>query len=298
MTPIPVSVVVMTRNEAANIARCLAALHRFAEVMVVDSASDDGTAAIAASAGARVVAFNWDGRYPKKKEWCRRHLALANRWLLYVDADEIVTPALAEEIAVLMRHGPRAAGYMIEGRYVVDGRVLGFGLRNAKLALIDRHRAVFPTCDDLAVPGGWEVEGHYQPALDGPVGRLKAPMQHDDRKPFSTWVARHECYAAWEADLRQRGARLAVERHECRRRRWVKRLVHHLPFRPLAAFLHCYVLRLGFLDGGAGFRFAVSRAFYYWLIGMTERRAAADKRRGIEAETIPAHRPDGHQQSG
>ncbi len=67
---IPVSVVVMTRNEAVNLPHCLPALERFAERFVVDSGSTDGTPDIAAAAGARVVPFQWDGRHPKKKQWC------------------------------------------------------------------------------------------------------------------------------------------------------------------------------------------------------------------------------------
>ena len=292
MTPIPVSVIVMTRNEAANIRHCLTALHRFSEVIVVDSGSTDGTAAMAEAGGARVVPFNWDGRYPKKKEWCRRTLRLAHRWLLYIDADEIVTPALADEIAALMRRGPSAVGYMIEGRYVFENKAMRFGLRNAKLALIDRHRAYFPDCDDLAAPGGWEVEGHYQPVVNGPIGRLKACLLHDDRKPLSAWIARHEAYAAWEAHLRIRGAKAAVERHERYRRRWAKRLIRYMPLQPLAAFLHCYILRFGFLDGTAGFRFAITRAIYYWLIAMAERRAVAGAQSRIKSGSMAANCPD------
>lgn len=79
---IPVSVVVMTRNEAANLPHCLSALGRFAERFVVDSGSTDGTPAIAEAAGARVVPFRWDGRYPKKKQWC-----LDQRWSRRSDND-------------------------------------------------------------------------------------------------------------------------------------------------------------------------------------------------------------------
>jgi glycosyltransferase involved in cell wall biosynthesis len=288
---IPVSVVVMTRDEAPNIGPCLAALAGFTDIVVVDSASRDGTAEIARGSGARVVEFHWDGRYPKKKEWCRRHLDLAHRWMLYVDADEIVAPALAAEIAALMQAGPDRAGYVVESRYVFAGRALRFGLRNAKLALIDRARARFPGCDDLEAPGGWEVEGHYQPVLDGPAGRLRAAMLHDDRKPLSAWLARHERYASWEAHLRATGAKPALEAHEPALRRLLKRLARTVPAQPLAAFVHCYVLRLGFLDGAAGFHFAVSRAVYYWLIAVAARRAAAKAEGGIEAGGMPAGGP-------
>lgn len=291
MTPIPVSVVVMTRDEAANIGPCLAALSDFAERVVVDSASTDGTAEAAVAAGARVVPFAWSGRYPKKKEWCRRNLDLAHRWMLYVDADEIVTAELAAEISRLMAAGPAAAGYFLEARHAFAGRPLRFGLRNAKLALIDRLRARFPDCDDLEAPGSWEVEGHYQPILDGRAGRLRAPMIHWDRKPLSAWLARHERYAAWEAHLRAVGAKATMEAGEPARRRWLKRLVRRMPLQPVAAFLHCYVVRLGFLDGAAGFHFAVSRAVYYWLIGVARMRAVAEAHPAVDAGSPAAQQP-------
>lgn len=271
---IPVSVVVCTRDEEANIAACLGALRRFAQVMVVDSESGDGTVRLALAEGAELIRFRWDGRYPKKKAWCLQHLPFRHPWVLYVDADEVVTAGLAEEIARLMRAGPRHAGYFITGRYVFLGRTLRFGHRNAKLALIDRQRTRFPVCDDLDLPGGWEVEGHYQPIVDGPVGRLRHPMLHADRKPLAAWFDRHNRYSDWEAGLQARGRLAALLRHESGRRRWLKRIFRGLPCRGLAAFLHSYLFRLGFLDGAAGFHFAVARGFYYWQIGLKRREQA------------------------
>ena len=89
---IPVSVIVMTKNEEANIRACLAPMARFAEIFVVDSNSVDGTAAIATEMGARVVRFTWNGRYPKKKQWCLENLPFGYDWVLYVDADEQLFP--------------------------------------------------------------------------------------------------------------------------------------------------------------------------------------------------------------
>ena len=113
MTAIPVSVVVMTRNEAANLPVCLPSLARFAECFVVDSGSGDGTPDIALSHGAQLVPFRWNGRYPKKKQWCLDSLPFAHDWVLFVDADERPTAELVEEIACLMAgssaDGPRHA---------------------------------------------------------------------------------------------------------------------------------------------------------------------------------------------
>lgn len=279
---IPVSVVVMTRNEAANLPACLAALGRFAQVFVVDSSSTDGTPDIAAAEGGVVVPFRWNGAYPKKKQWCLENLPFATDWVLYVDADERLTPALVEEIAALMARGPECAGYFIGGRPVFLGRRLRFGACNRKLALFDRRRARFPEVPDLDVASMWEVEGHYQPVLDGPAGRLRSHLWHADDKPLSAWFHRHNRYSDWEAALRSDGRMAALIAREEPRRRRLKRLLDATPLRPVAVFLHGYVLKLGFLDGAAGLHHALARAFYYWQVGVKMR--ALRQRPGVSAE--------------
>ncbi|HYD31494.1 MAG TPA: glycosyltransferase family 2 protein [Azospirillaceae bacterium] len=271
---IPVSVIILTRNEEACLPACLEALAGFAEVFVVDSDSTDATSDIARRHGAVVVPFRWDGRYPKKKQWSLENLPLRRDWVLFIDADEVVTPALAREIAGIMRRGPERAGYFIEGKFVFLGQPLHFGHHNAKLALFDRRRGRFQPAPDLDVAAMWEVEGHYQPMLDGPAGRLKAFLWHHDRKPFAAWLDRHNRYSDWEAALRAEGRMETLICRERGRRRIMKALVARLPFRPLAAFVHSYLWCLGFLDGAAGLHFALARAFYYWQIGvkLRERR--------------------------
>lgn len=267
--PIPVTVIVMTRNEAANIAACLTALSRFAQILVVDSHSSDATASIAAAKGADLIAFRWNGMYPKKKQWSLSHAAVRHDWVLFVDADERVTPPLVAEIADLMRRGPQAAAYFIDSRPLWLGRVLRHGTPYRKIALLDRRRARFPVCPDLHVTRMWEVEGHYQPMVDGPLGRLSAMMIHADEKPPYDWFDRHNRYSDWEAELAHGGGAfptlLAGERGW---RRGAKRLMARLPGRPWLAFLHAYVWHLGFLDGKAGWHHALSRLFYYWSIDL------------------------------
>lgn len=267
---IPVSVIVMTRNEAANLPACLDSVRGFREVFVVDSGSTDGTPGIAAAVGAAVVPFAWDGGYPKKKQWCLDHLPFAGDWVLYLDADERLTPELVDEVAALMRRGPPCAGYFVTGRPVFLGRRLRFGAANRKLVLLDRRRARFPVVPDLDVTTMWEVEGHYQPLVDGPVGRLRHVLLHDDRKPLSAWFERHNRYSDWEAALRADGRMAALAGQERGTRRLLKAVHARTPLRPLLVFLHAYVLALGFLDGRAGLHHALARAFYHWQIDVKQ----------------------------
>lgn len=266
---IPVSVVVVTRNEAVRLPLCLGALRDFSDVWVVDSGSEDETCNIARDAGAKVQQFVWDGAYPKKRGWCLAHLELAYDWVFFVDADEVVTADLVDEIAALdLGAEVDAAGYFIKGRYIWDGRMLRFGLCNNKLALFDRRRVEFPVIDDLGLPGMGEIEGHYQPVLKAGymgarIGQLRGFLQHNACDDKADWEARHLRYAAWEAGM---NARRAWPDDPVVWRRIVKRVFRALPFRGAFAFVHCYVWKLGVLDGARGFDFAVSRGRYYGMI--------------------------------
>ncbi|MCB1556252.1 MAG: glycosyltransferase family 2 protein [Alphaproteobacteria bacterium] len=267
---IPVSVIVVTKNEAPIIKRCLTALADFDDVWVVDSQSADGTKVLAEAAGARVVDFLWNGRYPKKRQWCLETLDLKHDWVFFVDADEVMTAPLMAEIREIFSARRVSlegiVGYFVKGRYMLDGKPLRYGLQNNKLCLFDRRSVAFPVVDDLDIPGMGEIEGHYQPVLtirDGQVGQLQNVLIHKAFEDQEGWRARHERYAAWE---RAMIARNAYPRDPVPAREFLKRLFRRMPFRAVIAFLHCYVWKYGVLDGAAGWRFAKARWEYYRML--------------------------------
>jgi glycosyltransferase involved in cell wall biosynthesis len=273
---IPVSVVVMTKNEERNLPHCLATLGRFAEVFVVDSASADATRSIALEWGAEVVSFAWNGRYPKKKQWCLEHLPFANEWVLYVDADERLTPDLVDEIAGLLAQDQTScAGYFATLDYVFLGRVLRHGHQVRKLVLFDRRRGRFVDYPDLDALNMWEVEGHYQPALSGPGGTLRGRIVHHDHDSLYDWFERHNRYSDWEAVMRGRNALPHPDESLPRGRAALKRAFARMPLKGVVAFGHSYVLRLGFLDGIPGLQYALARGFYYWQIELKSRELRA-----------------------
>lgn len=257
-TKIPVSVVVVTRDEEKVLARCLNALEDFDEIVVVDSNSADSTRDIARSFGAEVVSYSWNGAYPKKRQWCLDTLPLKHDRVFFVDADEEVTPELCAEIAAL---GWAAAGYFVKGAYVLDGTALRFGLKNSKLCLFDRRFVAFPVVDDLDLAGMGEMEGHYQPVLKagGVVGILKHALLHHALEDSVRWSKRHEGYAVWQKGMQARPV--------ANDPRISKAFFHVLPVKPWAAFIHSYVLLGGFLDGRRGFSLARSRYDYYRMVG-------------------------------
>jgi glycosyltransferase involved in cell wall biosynthesis len=282
---IPISVVVMTKNEERNVAACLDSLQRFDEVFVVDSDSTDRTRALAEARGATVVDFKWDGGYPKKKQWCLERLPFSHNWVLYVDADERVTPELADEIERTLAGKPSHDGFFVGLDYVFLGRLLRHGHRVFKLVLLDRRRARFLDYPDLDAANMWEVEGHYQPAVDGSTAVLRGRIVHEDHDTLFDWFSRHNRYSDWEAVLRAKGALASDREAQPGGRRTLKKAFARMPFKGLVSFFYAYVFRLGFLDGRAGFQFAVAKAFYYWQVDLKLREL-----RSAEAQTSAADR--------
>ena len=109
---LPVSVIVPVRNEGSNLGRCLESLRGAGEVYVIDSQSSDNSAEIARTWGSRVIQFYYRGGWPKKRQWALDMLPLQYEWVLLLDADESLTPALADEIKAAIRN-PEVNGYYI-----------------------------------------------------------------------------------------------------------------------------------------------------------------------------------------
>ena len=273
---IPVSVIVMTKDEERDLPECLASLHRFGEVFVVDSGSSDRTSEIARDNGVFLINFEWNQRYPKKKQWCLENLPFSHTWVLYVDADERMTPELAAEIEGHIRgrvqdQEANYLGFYVGLDYVFLGRVLRHGQRIYKLVLHDRTRSHFPDYDDLDADNMWEVEGHYQPVVEGRVGTLRARLIHDDHDSLYEYFARHNRYSDWEAVLSKKDAHVGRAQAQAGTRTHAANIFAKLPFKPLIFFLYSYVLRGGFFDGTAGFHYAIAKSFYYWQIGLKKK---------------------------
>ncbi|MFK7840476.1 MAG: glycosyltransferase family 2 protein [Bdellovibrionales bacterium] len=266
---IPVSVIIVTKNEEKCIARCVEALRDFDEIIVVDSCSEDRTREIADELGVRVETFEWNGVYPKKRQWCLDYLDIQNDWVFFVDADEVVLENVVIEISALFEvKDKQYVGYFVRSRYVWNEKMLRFGLLNSKLVLFDKRYVGFPIINDLNCTGMGEIEGHYQPVLKASMGGMKIgvlqnKMQHFAFYDQEKWVDRHERYAQWEVCMHCCDA---WPKEPVYLRQVMKIIFRRLPFRDVVAFMHCYILKLGFLDGRTGFHFALARAQYYRMV--------------------------------
>jgi glycosyltransferase involved in cell wall biosynthesis len=272
---LPVTVVLPVRNEERNLPGALASVHWADELIVVDSASADGTRACAEAVGAQVIDFHWDGRGPRKRAWLLEHVEVRNPWVLMLDADERVTPALRDEIAVAIARDDHD-GYYIDREMVFMGRRLRCFNPNWNPRLFRPGTARMEDLGLSHLEGTGDNEIHEHIQLSGRVGFLRETLLHNDYRGLTTWIDRHNGYATWEAHIyrRYRSEPIGVgpigflRLDAFRRKRVLRRVWVRLPFRPAIRFFVWYLLRGGFRDGRAGFTFCVLMAHYEYLIGL------------------------------
>lgn len=272
---IPLTVLVVTRNEEANIARCLESVRGLADqAFVVDSESTDRTVAVARPLADEVRNLPYEhGRIiPWIFQWGLDHLPMRNEWVLILEADQAVTPALRSELETLFADGPEAIprdGYYIRRRQIFRGRPIRFGGYGGKhlLKLFRRSKSALDP-----------VEQDTRVYVRGPVGRLRAPLEEWNKKEDSIlfYLEKHLRYAeafAREELERRRGRATWKTRPRLfgtpdERVLWLKSMYMRLPLylRPFLYFFYRYFLLFGILDGRNGFVFHFLQAFWFRLI--------------------------------
>ncbi len=279
---VPISVIVPVKNEAQNLTRCLPALAWADEVFVVDSQSTDQTAAIVAEHGRELVQFRFNGTYPKKKNWSLDTLPFRHEWILIVDADEVVVPELAEEVA-RRTQADEADGFYLNMKYYFLGRrIQHCGYAEAWNLRLFKHK--LGRYERMPVSPGARTgdnEAHEHVELVGRVERLVHELDHFAYPTISEFVSKHDRYATWESEQFERflhdpvpktiGLSKQVKRH-------LKKIYLRLPCRPLVRFTYSYILRLGILDGRPGLIFCLLLAYYEFLCGakVYERKLAQE----------------------
>jgi glycosyltransferase involved in cell wall biosynthesis len=276
-----ISVFIPTKNEERDLPGCLQSVGWSDDVFVYDSYSTDSTAEVARMAGAHFVqrpaqetSRYFGGDEAAHKNWALQHLPFKYPWVLHLDADERVTAELANSI----RGSVRAPGASVAFRVQRRDFLLGCWLK---------HVQATPYYIRLFRPEKLRYERLINPVsiADGPVGDLSGYLEHF---PFSKgighWLDRHNCYSTLEAEqiLLNRAAQapfsiarafLAKDFHE--RRFHQKELFYRAPARPLIKFALLYFAKRGFLDGRAGFMYAVLQSFYEYMIVLKTRELAA-----------------------
>ena len=264
----PVSVLICTKNEARNLPGCLESVAWADDVVVFDSFSDDDTVKIAGQLGARVVQRQFDN-FSAHKNWALDHVDFAHEWVLIVDADERVSPALAREIAAAVARPGEICGYYLARQNYFGGTWI-------------RHGGWYPDYNLRLLKRG---RGRYEPRLvhehvllQGPAGHLKNPLIHHDYKGIERYFDRHNVYSSLEAVEARRtltapgqaqGLPALLGARGPERRRFLKNLAYrHLPARSLFKFIWMYFIKLGFLDGRLGFRYCLLHTFYEYQVSL------------------------------
>lgn len=254
---LPVSVIIPVRNEAKNLPRCLQSVKDAAQIYVVDSQSTDGTAEIVRAHGGELVQFHYQGGWPKKRQWAMNTLPIACDWILFLDADEVLTAELSEEIAEAIRN-PVLDGYFVLLRTRFLGRVLRHGdIGLWKLSLFRRGKGRFECRLKDQDTSMADMEVHEHVIVNGPTAKLQNVLTHHNVESLSRYIQKHDEYSNWESRVliqpaSDRELPSSLFGTQAQRRRWLKRKMFSLPGSPVLLFLYRYFLRLGFLDGVPG----------------------------------------------
>lgn len=258
----PISVLILTLNEARDLPGCLRSVAWSDDVHVLDSLSSDDTAAIAQAAGARVTQRGFDGYASQRNAGLA--LPFRNPWVLVLDADERIPDALAKEMATFIeRVRPTVVAARMQRRDIWWGRWL-------------RRSQISPYFIRLVRPERVRYEREINEVLraDGAIEDLTEAFDHF---PFSKgldhWLAKHNTYSRMEADLivargiARPSLRTALTGRDFNERRvHQKALFYRLPARPLVKLLYMLIWRGGVLDGVAGVRYALLQAIYEYMI--------------------------------
>jgi len=279
-----ISVLILTKNEQQDLPACLESVRWSDDIHVYDSYSSDGTVGIARKMGARVVQREFDN-WSSHQNWGLRNIAFTHPWVLYIDADERVTPELAASLLAAVQSPGDNIAFRIRRRdfwgkrWLKHVQMSSYYLRLFRPEKMRYERLVNP----ISIP-------------DGPVREIDGYLDHYPfNKGTTYWLDRHNSYSSLEAQQIQRNratnkefslgqALFAADQSE--RRFHQKELFYRMPARPLLKFLLLYVGKRGFLDGRPGFRYALLQSFYEYMIVLKTKELS-------ETGTIHAqHEPD------
>jgi len=267
---VKVSVLIPVKNEQRNMEQCLRRLQWADEIVVVDSQSSDETIPMSQAMGADVYQFYYSREgWPKKKNWALENVPWRNEWVLILDADEYMTPELAEEIRQVVagewkawKQGVEGCGdgFWLNRRFMFMGRWLkGCGFYPSYNIRLFRHAVGrYERIGNLGDTGSGDNEVHEHVILSsGEAGYLQHDFLHYAYPDLSVWIEKHNRYTTWEAfamEAKDEGEiRASLFGGPIQRRRWLKRFARDLPFRPSLRFVYSYIVQRGFLDGYPGF---------------------------------------------
>lgn len=262
MKKLPISVIIPVKDEEKNIRKCIENLNQFSEVLVVDSNSSDKTIEIVESLGIKHINFDWNGKYPKKRNWVLNNYKLKNDWVLFLDADEFIDSKFINEIKQKINND--FVGYWIYYNNYFMGHEIKYGIKMRKLALFRKSSGRYEKIDE----DNWtslDMEIHEHPILAGKVSSINTPVSHRDFNNIEHYINKHNKYSTWEA-RRYKIINQKRKKLELTSRQRIKYFLIYCGLLPHIYFILTYFIMLGFLDGKAGLRLATFKFFYFYQI--------------------------------
>ncbi len=242
------SIALIACNEAANIHRTLESVVWADEIVLIDSGSTDETVAIAESFGARVIYEPWKGYGGQMNSAIDK---CTSPWVFSLDADEVLTPELSEQIRLLLAGNPKYQAYTVPRLNLIFGRWMRHGglYPDRKLRLFRQGTARLQE----------DTEPHATPKWDGPIGELKGNLLHYQYPTLPLYIEHMDRYSTASVPLMLRKGKTS--------RSLVSFFCNTL-LNPVATFVYNYFFRLGLLDGREGLLFHVSHSAYIsWKYG-------------------------------
>ncbi|WP_020605120.1 glycosyltransferase family 2 protein [Spirosoma spitsbergense] len=271
-----ISVLILTKNEQQDLPGCLESVAWCNDIHLFDSYSDDKTLEIAQKAGAKITQRKFDN-WAAHQNWGLANIPFKNKWVLYIDADERVSPELREVLLSFKPDDAEVVAYEVQRR---DFAWNGTWLKHAQMS---------PFYLRLFRPDKMRYERLVNPISipDGNVSRIGGFLDHYPfSKGFRYWWQRHLGYADMEAAMRMQDMnkgtsfslkKAAFGKDFSERRYHQKGIFYKLPGRPLVKWFYLAIWRRGFLDGQAGMTYAVLQAVYEYFIVLKTRELTAKK---------------------
>ena len=256
-----ITTLILTKNEISNLKRCVASLNWCDDIVVLDSGSTDDTVKLAKELGARVFAHIQPPPFKisEQRNWALQNCELKGNWVLFVDADETISPELATEIQkVCLTPNNTYNAFEMTAKYLFWGKWLKRtqGYPNWHPRLVKKGEVTF-------TGGVWE---HFVSGTK--IGRITIPYDHyANSKGFSDWLERHDRYSSWDAENIVKFLETSqAEAFGTERKLKLRILAAQFWFlRPIARFLQMYILRFGFLEGVEAFIFCLHYAMYEFM---------------------------------
>jgi glycosyltransferase involved in cell wall biosynthesis len=261
------TIAIPVKNEEINLPKCLASIGNdlVRDVVVLDSGSTDRTKEIAHAFGAKVIEFVWNGKFPKKRNWYLRNHQVKTKWILFLDADEYLTPAFISELKSTLTQQSDKSGYWLNYTVYFLGKELKGGYPLKKLALFEASKGEYEQIDEEH----WsklDMEVHEHPIIIGDVGNIKSKIDHQDFNGTSKFVLKHNEYASWEAARFLKATQgPQIPKGWTWKQKLKYRLMRSVFIIPLF-FFGSYFWYRGFKDGARGFVHAILRMSYYTQI--------------------------------